>query len=323
MSTNLAYPRLTFPAPPGHDPVLRDSRHRDARAARECADWLSWLAIEGKAPRTLDDYERSVAVLLRTFPEKTVEEFTDGDLMYLLKGFPAKSRRYRRAHLNSFFAWAKLTRRIDQNPLELVPKIKPAGQRVVEVFTDAELALLVNLPSPDGPLFALMKDTGLRKSECRRLIRSHINLDRAELVVYRGKGDKDRVIPLSGNACRAIADLDLFERLEPHDHLWYSRPGGGTVIRRDREIGEGTFARWWADKLDEAGVAYIPRTTHTAGLHNPHVMRHTFATRCLRVGIPLERVSLLMGHVSVRTTFDLYAHLDLADVRRDVALLDG
>lgn len=321
--TALTAPRLTLDTAHAHDPVLRDSRHHHARAARECADWLSWLAIEGKAPRTLDDYERSIALLLRTFPHKTVDEFTDGDLMYLLKGFPPRSRRFRRAHLNSFFSWAKLTRRITENPLDLVPKIKPAGQRVIEVFTDPELALLTNLPSPDGPLFALMKDTGLRKSECRRLRRSHINLDRAELVVYRGKGDKDRVIPLTRAATRAIADLDLFERLDRDDHLWYSRPGGGSVTRRDRPIGEGTFARWWTDKLNAAGVTYIPRTDHSTGLHNPHVMRHTFATRCLRVGIPLERVSLLMGHNSVRTTFDLYAHLDLADVRRDVLLLDA
>ncbi len=68
----------------GYDP-LRDSRHRHARAARECADWLSWLDIEGKAPRTLDDYERTAAVLLRMFPAKPLAEITDGDLLHVLK----------------------------------------------------------------------------------------------------------------------------------------------------------------------------------------------------------------------------------------------
>lgn len=322
MSTVLDRRGLTLAPSSTDDPVLRDSRHRDARAARECADWLSWLAIEGKAPRTLDDYERTAAVLLRTFPRKAFGEFTDGDVLHVLKRYPQASRRVRRAHLNSFFTWGKHTRRLDQNPLDLIPRVKPAGQRVIEVFTMAEIALLTGLPCPDGPLHRLMFDTGLRKGEARRLQRKHINLDRGELVVYRGKGDKDRVIPLSNTAAAAVADLDLMERLDRDDFLWYGRPGGGKVIERSRCIAESTFCRWWERTLAAAGVSYVPRSGPDDGLHNPHVARHTFATRCLRVGVPLERLSLLMGHNSVRTTMDLYCHLDLNDIRRDIALLD-
>lgn len=296
----------------GYD-VLRDSRHRDAAAARECADWLSWLELEGKAPRTLDDYERTVAVLLRMFPTKTVHEFTDGDLTHVLRAFPAASRRVRRAALSSFFQWAKITRRITDNPLEMVPKQKQTGQRVTDVFSDAERTLLESLPSPDGQLFTILFWSGLRKGEARRLLRRHLNLDRAEIVIYRGKGDKDRAVPMHPVVQAAVADLDLLERLTGTDHVWYSRPGGGNHTERSRPIGEGTFHRWYGRSLAAASVAY----------RNPHTTRHTFATRCLRVGIPVERVSLLMGHTSVRTTFDLYGHLDLEDVRRDLLLLEA
>ena len=294
----------------GYD-VLRDSRHRDARAARECADWLSWLELEGKAPRTLDDYERTVAVLLRMFPAKQLVDITDGDLTHVLRSFPAASRRVRRAALSSFFQWAKITRRITDNPLEMVPKQKQTGQRVTDVFTDAERTLLESLPAPDGQLFTILFWAGLRKGEARRLLRRHLNLDRAELVIYRGKGDKDRAVPMHPVVQAAVADLDLLERLGAGDHVWYSRPGGGKHIERSRPIGEGTFHRWYVRCLDAAGVHY----------RNPHTTRHTFATRCLRAGIPVERVSLLMGHTSIRTTFDLYGHLDLEDVRRDLLLL--
>lgn len=292
---------------------LRDSRHRDARSARECADWLAWLELEGKAPRTLDDYERTVAVLLRSFPRHTIDTFTDGDVVHVLRSFPAGSRRVKRAHLSSFFRWAKLTRRINDNPIDLIPRVRATPQRIIDVFTDTEISLLTSLPSPDGPLLALMFDTGIRKGEARRLLRRHVNIDRGELNIYRGKGDKDRIVPLTKRAAQAVADLDLLERLGRDDHLWYSRPGGGSVIQRSRPIGEGTFARWYDRCTTAAGVAY----------RHPHTTRHTFATRCLRVGIPLERVSLLMGHTSVRTTFDLYGHLDLEDVRRDLLLLEA
>lgn len=296
----------------GLDP-LRDARHRDAVSARECADWLAWLELEGKAPRTLDDYERTVAVLLRSFPAKAITEFTDGDILAVLRTFPQGSRRVKRAHLNSLFTWAKTTRRRDDNPLELIPRVKRTPQRVVDTFTEAEMSLLTNLPMPDGHLMALLLDTGIRKGEARRLRRLHVNLDRGELVIYRGKGDKDRVIPLTKRAAAVVADLDLFERLDRNDFLWYGRPGGGKVIARSSPCGEGTFHRWYVRCLEAAGVDY----------RNPHTTRHTFATRCLRKGIPLERVSVLMGHASVSTTFDLYGHLDLEDVRRDLALLDA
>jgi len=55
---------------------LRDSRHRSARAAREVADWLVFIQKEGKSPRTLDIHERTVAALLRMFPDKQASEFT-------------------------------------------------------------------------------------------------------------------------------------------------------------------------------------------------------------------------------------------------------
>lgn len=72
--------RLTRRRPWVEDPVLRDRRHTTARAARDVADWLSWLDLGGHSPRTLDQYERDLAVLLNAFPDRALAEFTDGDL---------------------------------------------------------------------------------------------------------------------------------------------------------------------------------------------------------------------------------------------------
>jgi integrase len=78
-------------------------------------------------------------------------------------------------------------------------------------------------------------------------------------------------------------------------------------------VGEGTFARWYTDCLDRAGVRY----------RNPHTTRHTFATNWLRQGGRLETLSMILGHASIRTTFDEYAHLDTRDVLADLQLIEG
>ena len=110
---------------------------------------------------------------------------------------------------------------------------------------------------------------------------------------------------------QGVEELLLFERLEPQAHLWYTRPGGGKVSR-SRGLGAGSFDRWWRRSLAAAGVRY----------RNPHTTRHTFATRWLRRGGRLETLSRAMGHESIRTTFDLYGHLDTSDVAADMALME-
>ena len=74
-------------------------------------------------------------------------------------------------------------------------------------------------------------------------------------------------------------------------------------LLRHRPVGEGTFHRWWGRCIGAAGVRY----------RNPHVTRHTFATNWLRRGGRITTLSQTMGHASIRTTVDLYGHLDTRD----------
>lgn len=102
---------------------LRDSRHRDARSARDLADWLAWLEISNKAARTLDSYERTCAVLLRAFPDKAFDEFTDGDIMQVLRLFPPRSRHINATAYKQWFKWGYQQRRIPSNPGDLLREL--------------------------------------------------------------------------------------------------------------------------------------------------------------------------------------------------------
>ena len=141
-------------------------------------------------------------------------------------------------------------------------------------------------------------------------------LEARQLVVVEGKGGKDRVVPMTGRLATALADLILTDAIEPEQFIWYGTSGnqhGPGGITHRRPVSEGTFHRWWVRVIEEASVKYP----------NPHCARHTFVTHWLKRGGRIETLSKAMGHASIATTIDLYAHLDLSDLARDLAIVEG
>ena len=211
-------------------------------------------------------------------------------------------------------------RKADRNPFDSLPKFRRTPQKVHDVFTEAEAAALEGLGGVDGPLFAIMFGTGARKGDCRRLQLKHFRPSEDPAVpdavtFLAGKGGKDRLVPVPRRVSSAIATLATLEGMEASDYFWYSVRANEIsrrIVRRS-PVGEGTFARWYSDCLERAGVRY----------RNPHTTRHTFSTNWLRNGGRLETLSMILGHASIRTTFDEYAHLDTRDVLADLALIEG
>jgi integrase len=291
------------------DALLRDLRHEAARAASDLADWLAYLDVEGKASRTLYAYTRQVAPLLRAHPAKAVDEFTAADVTDELRRIPRQSRHITRSIYNGWFEWLRVDGRIDRSPMDRVPKIKAAKTNPTDLFSEAEIALLEALPTPDGQLWALLFGSGMRRGGARNLRRDHIDLNRARMVVTE-KGDKTRVIPLFAPALAAIADLDLVEGLNAKDYLWYTRPGGGPRRSRRDPIADSTFERWYREGIEAAGVRYL----------NPHQTRHTYGHWLRGEGFDLEERQLLMGHEDIQTTNRYYGHLTIEDVAAKIAL---
>jgi integrase len=285
---------------------LREVRHLNARAAREFADWLSWLEVSNKAPRTLDNYKRTIAALLIAFPDKEIGEFTDGDLLQLLREYPAKSRHLNRSHLNSFFRWARLTRRVAENPVDFLPEIKYHAPRDYDFFNDAEVDALCGLPAPDGQLMTLMLWTGMRRSECRCLTGKRLDFERQQVVIIEGaKNESHRKIPMLPRTLTAALELVSLEGIGRGDYVWYDSPGGH-ALRHDREVRHSVFGRWWERSVREAGVRY----------RKPHMTRHTFASKCYARGMTDKEVQRLLGHKDSRTTLQTYVHV------RDEAVAD-
>ncbi len=293
-----------------YDPT-RDLRHREARAAREQADWLAWCELGGLRPRTLVDYEWATAVLLRLYPSKTFEEFTDADIAHALRTFPAASRHSRRAPFTNWFDWGKRTRRRPDNPMDYLPRSRKPHSKPVETFSEEEVEIAILAAAPvDRPLVRILFECGLRKGEARVLRLRDCDFRQATMRV-RGKGGKERVLPMSDQLCQELAQLELDGEFAKGDYLWYCVHANAVSRQRDRRhpVGNGTFARWWQVQLEWAGVKY----------RKPHAARHTFATNWRRRGLGLDEIQLLLGHTSIQTTSDLYVHTDIRDVAARMA----
>jgi integrase len=131
------------------DPI-RDKTYRRARLGPDVAAFLAWLELGGASPITVDNYERALAVVCRMYPNTPIDEITDGQLAQVFKRFPARSRRVRVAPYRTFFKWARQTRRVTENPMELLPLIRRQPRKRPDVFTDAEVDALLSLDVVDA-----------------------------------------------------------------------------------------------------------------------------------------------------------------------------
>lgn len=136
----------------------------------------------------------------------------------------------------------------------------------------------------------LLYGSGLRASELVSLPRRAIAGERAYLIV-RGKGDKERLVPLSA---RARGALDRWVPLLADGSAWLF-PSGKAHVSRVRLF---QMLRELAARagVDPQGVS-------------PHVLRHAFATHLLEGGADLRALQLMLGHADIATT-EIYTHVD-------------
>jgi len=296
---------------------LRDKSYQLTRLGPSIVAFLAHCELGEMKPRTLYQYEFDLARGALMFPEVSLEEWTDDQMAHVARTFKPAERKARVAAWRSFFNWAVKHRKRVDKPTDALPRMRRRPKQVFDLFTGAEVALLTGLPIIDGALLEFMFGTGARKQDCLNFQYGHWRKEQTpaapygELVFVERKGGGANAVPATRPVASKLAELATLEGLSPHDHLWYTRPGGGTII--DRTGAKSTsFAGWWKRCLKDAGVRY----------RNAHLTRHTFATAYLRNGGRLETLKLMLGHNSAQTTSDLYSHLDMRDVAIDLGLIE-
>jgi site-specific recombinase XerD len=187
-------------------------------------------------------------------------------------------------------------------------KIELAKQsvRVVEFLEPEELERLLVQPLRvsdglvglrDKAILELLFSTGMRVSELTSLEIESVNLEQEEFTV-RGKGDKPRVVFLTGTAKEAIKEY-LGKRRDLSVHLFVSHDRA-----KKGRTEHGSLTPRSIQRL-------VERYSKTAGITKritPHTLRHTFATDLLRSGADIRSVQSLLGHESITTT-QIYMHV--------------
>lgn len=212
----------------------------------------------------------------------------------------------RLSSLRTFFNYCLREGYIPSNPMEQIegPKL---GKSLPKAISYEQICRLFDMPDTntlmgyrDRTIMELFYSSGLRVSELAGLNRS--DFDPSQLLLkIRGKGKKERIVPVTKNACDWIhAYLNHSERHREID---------GHLAEKDHEaVFLNRFGtRLTTRSIDRLFVRYLKESSLAADI-TPHTIRHTIATHWLENGMDLKTIQLLLGHNSLATT-TIYTHV--------------
>ena len=304
--------------PPGSSQLLRPS----TELARLTLDFLAYLELErGLSRNTLEAY-RSDLLQFGEFLDRrplNVKDARHGDLAAFLSELAAGAGERppvaaatlarKAACLRSFYRHLRREEMIEHDPTAELRGPRKT-QRLPRVLSREEVASLLSepkgtepLPLRDRALLEVMYACGLRASEAIGLQASDVDLDEGMLRA-RGKGSKERVIPVGRQAVTALRT--------------YEQRGRPTLV--GYKVQTQLFVNHRGGALTRQGLYKIVQGhARGAGLEqkmSPHTLRHSFATHLLAGGCDLRSLQEMLGHADLATT-QVYTHLS-AERLKDV-----
>ena len=279
---------------------------------RELLDeFINYLSVErGLSKNTIASYRTDLASFLSYLDSKGLGDIEkikrDNITNYMLslkdKGLSGNSVSRALVSIKMFYKFLAQERFIKDNVagvLESPKLIRP----LPNVLNLAEVEKLLAAPDirewqciRDKAALELMYATGMRVSELVDLPTGTVNLD-VGFIKCRGKGDKERVVPIGSKAKESVARY--IEKVRPKllksgsdNHLFLSRLG--------KKISRQSF---WKMIKTNAKKARIKKEI------TPHTLRHSFATHLLERGADLRVVQEMLGHSDIATT-QIYTHIN-------------
>ena len=279
----------------------------------------AYLRIEkGLSQNTAASYGRDVEHLLQYAQSagKSVDHVTGDDLENFVAtlrdlGIAARSQARIISGIKSFYKFLKMEGIVDINPTQLLPSPR-IGEHLPEVLTLSEINSMIeciDLSHPQGQrnraIIEVLYGCGLRVSELVELKLSQI-FEQEEYIVVVGKGDKQRLVPIS---TEALAQINLY--LEQTRNNQVVKPGCEDILFLNRR----------GNRLTRVMIFYIVKELcKLAGIRktvSPHTLRHSFATHLLEGGANLRAIQQMLGHESIETT-EIYVHIDRSTLRQEI-----
>lgn len=258
-------------------------------------EWLDVLLVERNlSPATIEAYRWRVvdfAEAVAKAPAKVTADDVRAWVRRLAdRGVSPTTQAHALTAVRQFYRWLRTERRVSADPTEAVDRPK-VPQHLPEVPSTAEALAVVEAAwgVRDKAMASLLFGCGLRVSE---LTDVRPNDFHGKALLVRGKGSRERMVPVPRRVAEAVAAHVQAEDLGPGDRLFpLTRQG---VHHR---------CRVWGRR------AKVRRPLA------PHQLRHAFATALVEGGADLRTVQALLGHASIRTT-QVYLHTGTERLRK-------
>jgi integrase/recombinase XerD len=273
-------------------------------------EYLLYLRVEkGLRPLSCEAYARDLEMfaeylegtqaVLETAQQREVAGFLEHLHRHQIE---ARSVARKLSCLRGFYKWLLLDKRIRHNPTVNIESPK-AWKVLPKALAESETAEMLDTATMvatgaagdavalrDRAILELLYAGGVRVSELTGLRTEDLQLD-AGRVMVRGKGDKERVVPLGRAAVEALTE--------------YLARGRPMFAKRNR--GGGLFLSQQGRTLTRGWIWELVKNK-SGGRASPHMLRHSCATHMVGNGADLRTVQTLLGHADIATT-QVYTHL--------------
>jgi integrase/recombinase XerD len=276
-------------------------------------DYRTYLKIErAMSLNTVASYCSDVGKFLDGLDGVSPEKVVADDIVTFLKGMDGMSERTQArfvSALRSFYRWMVLEGSVSDNPCDLVDSPK-LGRYLPDVLSEEEVEAILSVADTsssqgirDKAILEILYGCGLRVSETVGMKISCMYFDEGFIRV-RGKGSKERLVPVGGYAVDAVR---TYLEVRP--------------LAADKESDDILFLNRYGRKLSRQSVFKMIKTSALlAGIRkniSPHTLRHSFATHMIERGADLRVVQDMLGHESVTTT-EIYTHIDSTTWQKDI-----
>jgi integrase/recombinase XerD len=231
------------------------------------------------------------------------------------------------AAIRVFFAWMHKRGRLLHNPAENIalPKVE---RNVPHVLNEEEIARLIEMPDTstalglrDRALMEVLYATGIRHGEAHRLDVYDLDVRARRVIVRQGKGQRDRLVPLTENAAHWLEKYLCLARPELAAGQWWGKGkwrGQSRLLAPVSALWLSVTGRRWSYQMIAQRVTEYAKA---AGLKaTVHTFRHCCATHLLRRGASIRHIQQLLGHDKLDTT-ERYTHLTIDDLKATIERL--
>lgn len=278
-------------------------------------NYLTYLRVEkGLRPLTCEAYRHDLLQCAELLEQSHANfaSATHGDIASFIAHLQAhqveaRSRARKLSCLRGFYRWMLLDKRITHDPT--IHLETPAGWKVLpKSLSEAEVVSMIEqaghvgegkLSSPaalrDRAILELLYGGGVRVSELAGLAVEDVSLQQGQMLV-RGKGDKERLVPLGQPAVKALGE--------------YLNHGRSALMKKTSV--HQVFLSQRGKPISRQMVWKLVKSTNQRA--TPHMLRHSCATHMVEHGADLRTVQTLLGHADIATT-QIYTHLALGRLK--------